>query len=48
VRSDILGERRVKGAQFTRLLLLLEKMTCFLNLLPDDLLHARSLRPCAT
>ena len=38
VRSDILGEWRVEGAQPTRLCLLLEKMTCFLNLLPNDLL----------
>ena len=47
VRSDILEERRVKGAQPKMLRLLLEKMTYFLNLLPDDLLdvpHARSFR----
>jgi len=46
VRSDILGEQRVKGTQPTRLCFLLEKMTCFLNLLLNDLLddfHARSL-----
>ena len=47
VRSDIFGELRVEGAQPTRLCLLLEKITYFLNLLPDDLLdvlRARSLR----
>jgi len=46
-RSDILIEQRVKGAQPIRLCLLLEKVTCFLNLLSDDLfdvLHARSLQ----
>jgi len=34
VRSDILGDRRGESIQLTRLRLFLEKMTCFLNLLP--------------
>jgi len=47
VRSDILGEQIVECTQPTRLRLLLEKMACFLNLLPDDhldVLHAKSFR----
>ena len=44
VRS-LLGERRIKGPQFVSLRLLSEKLTCFLNLLPDDLLDVLHARP---
>jgi len=47
VRTDLPEEWRVEGAQPARLRLLPEKLTCFLNLLSDDLLnvlHERSLQ----